>query len=284
MQLLFIFFIPESPRFLVAKERHNEALDILAKYHANGNLHDQTVQFEFQEIKETLRLELEAKKDSSYLDFLRTRGNRYRLLLICSLGLFSQWSGNALVSYYATDVYKSIGITSSDTQLGLNGGLTIMSLIVSVTCAMLVDKVGRRPLFLSATAGMLLSFIVWTIASSFQQRDGNKAAGNAVIAMIWIFSVFYALAWSGLLVAYTVEILPFKIRAKGLMVMNFCIQVALTINNYLNPLGFQHLKPNYKFYIIYTVRIVSSLSLSSLRNKRKSLLLLCSNMTLHSAG
>ncbi|KAF2758416.1 general substrate transporter [Pseudovirgaria hyperparasitica] len=259
IQLVFIFWIPESPRWLISKDRHGEALTMLAKYHANGNENHPTVQFEYREIRETLRLEFSAKSNSSYLDFLKTRGNRYRLLLIASLGLFSQWSGNGLVSYYATDVYNSIGITASDTQLGLNGGLTILSLIVSVSCALLVDRIGRRPLFLAATSGMLATFVVWTIASSQQQEHGNKAAGQAVIAMIWIFSVCYALAWSGLLVAYTVEILPFKIRAKGLMIMNFWIQAALTINQYVNPLGFDHLKPNYKLYIIYTCWIAFEL-------------------------
>ncbi|KAF2490031.1 general substrate transporter [Lophium mytilinum] len=253
IQLAFIFFIPESPRWLIAKERNDEALNILGKYHANGNNDDPTVQFEFHEIKETLRLEFQYQKTSSYLDFLKTKGNRYRLLLLASLGLFSQWSGNGLVSYYATDVYKSIGITDGDTQLGLNGGLTILALIVSCSCAMMVDKIGRRPLFIAATACMCISFIAWTICAAYQERDGNAGAGRAVIAFIWIFNVSYALAWSGLLVAYTVEILPFKIRAKGLMLMNFFIQVALTINQYVNPLGFDHLKPNWKFYTIYAV-------------------------------
>jgi MFS family permease len=130
-------------------------------------------------------------------------------LLLASLGLFSQWSGNGLVSYYATDVYNSIGITSSDTQLGINGGLNILSLIVSVSCTLLVDRVGRRPLFIAATASMCVTFIVWTVCSSQQEKYHTKAAGEAVIAMIWV-SVSYALAWSGLLVAYTVEILPFQ--------------------------------------------------------------------------
>jgi MFS family permease len=154
IQLLFIFFIPESPRWLISKSRQEEALEILAKYHANGNANDATVQFEYAEMKETLRLEFQHKKTSSYFDFFKTRGNRYRLLLIISLGLFSQWSGNGLVSYYATNVYDSVGITSPNSQLGINGGLSILSLIVSVTFAMLCDRVGRRPLFLAATIGM----------------------------------------------------------------------------------------------------------------------------------
>lgn len=230
IQLSFIFFIPESPRWLVSKDRADEALNILAKYHANGNDQDPTVQFEYNEIKETLRLEFLYKKSSSYLDFLKTKGNRYRFLLIASLGLFSQWSGNGLVSYYATNVYDSIGITNTNTQLEINGGLTILSLITSVVCAMLCDRVGRRPLFLAATLGMLLCFIAWTICTAYYQKDNNVGAGKAVIGFIWIFSFSYALAWSGLLVAYTVEILPFKIRAKGLMLMNFWVQVALVIN------------------------------------------------------
>jgi hypothetical protein len=76
--------------------------------------------------------------------------------------------------------------------------------------------------------------------------------------MIWVCSFAYALAWTGLLVAYTVEILPFKIRAKGLMVMNVFIQAALAMNQWINPFGFQHLKPMWKFYSIYAVSIYFS--------------------------
>jgi sugar porter (SP) family MFS transporter len=264
IQIIFIWFIPESPRWLMSKDRTDEALGILAKYHANGNQLHPTVQFEYAEIKETLRLEFLAKKTSSYLDFLKTRGNRYRLLLIASLGLFSQWSGNGLVSYYAANIYDSIGITDSTTQLGLNGGQVIWSLIVSCSCAMLCDKVGRRPLFLAATAGMLMCFIAWTICSASYQDNNNKAAGQAVVAFIWLFNTSYAFAWSGLLVGYTVEIMPFKIRAKGLMVMNFWIQVALVINQYVNPLGFEHLNPNWKLYTIYTVSVTHPLFVSAL--------------------
>ena len=127
IQLIFIYWIPESPRWLISKERYDEALNILGYYHANGDNNDPTVQFEFHEIKETLRLEFLYTKTSSYFDFFKSRGNRYRLLLIISLGLFSQWSGNSLVSYYAVDVYKSIGITDDDTQIGVSFYCAILS-------------------------------------------------------------------------------------------------------------------------------------------------------------
>ena len=85
----------------MAKERHDKALDILAKYHANGDRNNATVQFEYKEIKDTIAMEYSAKKNGSYLDFLKTRGNRYRLMLLISLGIISQYSGNALFSNYS---------------------------------------------------------------------------------------------------------------------------------------------------------------------------------------
>lgn len=123
---------------------------MLAHYHADGNESDATVMFEYAEMKETLRLEFVHQKSSSYLDFIKTKGNRTRLMMIVSLGLFSQWSGNALVSYYAGIIYEGAGITGQTQKLGLDAGNKVLSLIVSITCALLVDRIGRRPLFLAA--------------------------------------------------------------------------------------------------------------------------------------
>ena len=95
--------------------------------HADGNLNDDTVIYEYAEIKETIRLERAVQESSSYLDFFRTKGNRYRLFLVLTLGLFSQWSGSGLVSYYFSKVMDSIGITDSTTQFVINGVLTIWS-------------------------------------------------------------------------------------------------------------------------------------------------------------
>ncbi len=256
IQISFIWFCPESPRWLMSKDRHEEALNMLGKYHANGNVRDPLVEFEYSEIKETLRLEFLYKKSSSYLDFLKTPGNRYRLLLIIALGVFSQWSGTGLIAYYSAIIYKSVGITQSSTQLGLDGGLRGLKVIISITCALLVDRVGRRPLFLASTACMLFFFTALTITGNRYSNHPSSSVGIGFVLCFWLHGCSFALAWSGLLVAYTVEILPYKLRAKGVMVMNLALQSALTINNYVNPLAISAGKPwqhdPWKLYCIYT--------------------------------
>jgi MFS family permease len=189
IQIIFIWFIPESPRWLISRDRSDEALRVLAKYHANGNSNHPTVQFEYAEIKETLRLEFIAKKTSSYLDFLKTKGNRYRFLLVASLGLFSQWSGNGLVSYYSTDIYKSIGITNSNTQLELNGGMVIMSLIVSCTCALLCDDhfSSRRPwaCFSASSSGPSAPLSTKILATRLPAKQSLLSSGFSTSRTPW---------------------------------------------------------------------------------------------------
>jgi len=261
IQIIFIYWVPESPRWLISKERYDEALDVLAKYHANGDRNNATVQFEWQEIKETLRLEFLAKKTSSYSDFLKTKGNRYRLALLISLGIISQYSGNAIISNYSNLLYNSMGIKSQNQKIPLNGGQTLLSLIVSLVCAMLVDRVGRRPLFLTSTAGMCLMFTAWTITSAMFEKNQNvKTSGYPQVAWIWLFGVCYSLAWSGLLVNYSLEILPYKLRAKGLMIMNMTVQATLVLGNYTNPIAWEKLPHHWNLSLIYTVWIFVELT------------------------
>lgn len=90
IQMSFIFLIPESPRWLVTKDRSEEAYEILIKYHAEGNADSDFVRAEMAQIRSTLGIEMEASK-SSWMDMVRTAGMRRRVLIGSMLGLFTQW-------------------------------------------------------------------------------------------------------------------------------------------------------------------------------------------------
>ncbi|KAH9835009.1 hexose transporter [Rhodofomes roseus] len=249
IQFFLIFLAPESPRWLITKGREAEGLRILAYYHADGDEQDPLVQFEFEEIRAAIAIDREMNKDVGWLTLFKTPGNRRRIIIAVAIGWFSQWSGNGLVSYYLNKVFDTIGITSTTTQLLITGILAIWNLVISIGASFLCDRAGRRPLFLWATGGSLVFFILQTICSAQYAVHEQPAAAHAVIAFIFLYYLFYDLAYTPLIVTYTVEIMPNSLRAKGLTVYSVGVSLALIFNQYVNPVALQRLA--WKYYIFY---------------------------------
>ncbi|KAI5196084.1 hypothetical protein E4T38_08670 [Aureobasidium subglaciale] len=243
-----VWALPESPRWLVSKDRHEQALTTLAKYHSNGNTQDPFVQWELSSIKDTLQMEKENSKQGWQV-LLQTKGHRRRVLLLAPVSFFSQCSGNGMVSYYLHSILNSVGMTDPHDQALFNGGLQIWSFFVAICFSVfLVDKFGRRKLFLIAAVGMLVTFTIWTACSAVFAKTGNAGAGKAVLAMIFLFYGVAGFAWPGLTVSYAVEILPYNIRAKGQT------SLASLFNQYVNPIGLERIA--WKFYFVYIVILV----------------------------
>ena len=122
-------FMPHSPRWLISKGRSEQAKQVLAKQHANGDLDDPLVEFEMQEITNALETEHAIGKTQSpfsgWHDFISTPGNRKRLWVIVHVGVGAQWNGVGIVSYYLIPVLKSVGITQATPQTLVNGGLAV---------------------------------------------------------------------------------------------------------------------------------------------------------------
>jgi nitrate/nitrite transporter NarK len=86
-------------------------------------------------------------------------------------------------------------VTDPVEQLLINAFLNLWSLICAVGGGLLCDRLGRRTLFLTSTAGMLVFFLLQTVCSSQYAIHGNKAAGNAVVAFIcMLHTSFYSLS------------------------------------------------------------------------------------------
>ncbi|KAI0318860.1 general substrate transporter [Amylostereum chailletii] len=254
LQVLLIWFVPESPRWLISKGKEAQALRTLAYYHADGNEQDPLVEFEFEEIKAAIRFDREVAANIGWMSLVKNPGNRRRLRIIIAIAFFSQWSGNGLVSYYLNKVFTLIGITDPTTQLLINGILNIWNFFIAIGSGLLCDKVGRRKLFIISTVGMVFFWTAQTIAFSLYTQHRHPAAGHTVIAMIFLFYGFYDIAFTPLIVSYTVEILPYPIRAKGFTVFNFTISAALIFNQYINPIALKALQ--WKYYLVYLCWLV----------------------------
>lgn len=166
----------------------------MTEIHAGGDHLSALVAHEMIEISRTIQAEKEAVASSSYMDMFKTPGNRKRLFISVTLGIFSQWVGNGVVSYYLALVLKTVGITSVTNQTLLAGFLQVWNLLFSVGAALSVDRLGRRFLFLTSAATMCVSFIVVTALSATFASTGHAATGTAVIPFLFFFFAGYDIA------------------------------------------------------------------------------------------
>jgi hypothetical protein len=247
-----VWFIPQSPRWLVKKGRSDEAHQILATYHANGDMNDPLVLLEIREIQTAVAME-EKSNTGTWKSFVSTVGNRRRFFVIIMIGTATQWIGNGLVSYFLVPILKQVGITRPEQTAGINGGIAVWSWFVAMAGASLSDRYGRRALFLTALAGALVSFIFITGLSGGFATTKQSTVGIAMIPFLFIFNAFYALAFTPIPMLYTPEISPFSLRAKSAALLLLSQNCAQAFNQFANPVALAAIA--WKYFIVYVAVI-----------------------------
>ena len=196
-QLCFVFFLPESPRWLIAKGRSGDAQKVLVKYHGEGR-ETNFVRAEMAQIQTTLHVE-KHKSRKSWFDLAATVSMRKRLLTTCMLGLFTQWSGSTLISYYLGDLLQIIGQESTTFKQIINVSLACWSLVCSFTASLLVRRFKRRHMYIACTSSLLVVFVSYTISmeraiTAKEAGHPNHAAGAASVFLLYAYSPCYCLA------------------------------------------------------------------------------------------
>lgn len=187
--------LPESPRFLMSKDRIEEASAVLIKYHAEGDASSPLVQAEIVQIRETIRAEMETSKQS-WLALLKTAGMRRRVLVTAFIGLFTQLSGNTLISYYSSTLFDMMGYTSPYAKTRINVANACWGLINATIIALIITRFPRRVMYMTSATLMLLAFIGFTVALQALQvaisnETTNKSAGIAGLFFFFAYSPTY---------------------------------------------------------------------------------------------
>jgi hypothetical protein len=253
-----VWFVPQSPRWLIKNGRLEEAHKILATYHANGDMQDPLVLLEVHEIKNAVELD-DVANTGTWLSFFRTIGNKRRFFVILMIGTATQWIGNGLVSYFLVPILKQVGITKPAQTTGINGGIAIWSWWAAMLGASLSDKFGRRSLFLTSLVGALASFILITALSGRFASTHHTPTGVAMIPFLFIFNAFYAIAFTPIPLLYIPEISPFSLRAKSAALLLLSQNVAQAFNQFVNPIALKAIA--WRYFIVYVAVIACYLVL-----------------------
>uniref|UniRef100_A0A093UZQ6 Lactose permease n=1 Tax=Talaromyces marneffei PM1 TaxID=1077442 RepID=A0A093UZQ6_TALMA len=253
IQIATVFFLPESPRYLISKDRYEEAQAILVKYHAEGDANSLFVKAEMAQIEKSIKLEMEDSKQS-WLDVFKTSGMRRRLFITAFLGLFTQWSGNTLITYYLSDILNLIGVTDSVVKSKINIGIACWGLVTGTTAALLAPRFRRRPAYLLSACSLLTVYIAWTISMERFIDTKSHAAAILTIFFIFAYSPAYNIGYNALTYTYLVEIFPYTSRSRGISWFQFYGRGAAFFATYTNPIGLARIA--WKWLIVYCCWLV----------------------------
>lgn len=251
IQLVLVFFCPESPRWLIAHNKEDEAFEVLTKYHAGGDRNSELVKFEMAEIKAAIAKEQSGRK-VSWATWFKTKANLHRLFITIALPSIIQLCGSSLVSYYFSIVLENIGYTKPVEKLKINIGYTVFGGVFGVVAALYSGNIKRRVLMLGSLGLMLITFIIWTILSAINEQTNreNESLGRGIVAVMYFHSGFYHML-SPIGNTYVMEVVPYTLRGKAAIVYSLSTQTWVLFNNYVNNLGMDSI--SWRYYIVFCV-------------------------------
>ncbi|KAJ9161104.1 General substrate transporter [Coniochaeta hoffmannii] len=253
LQIATVFLLPESPRYLISKDRDDEARSVLIKYHAEGDSSSILVQAEITQIRETIKTEMEVSKQT-WMELLSTTGMRRRFLITIFIGLFTQLSGNTLLSYYSGVLFDMMGYTSNYAKTRINIANACWGLVNATIIALFVTRFKRRHMYMLSALCMLLCFIAMTVSLERLQfaqdnKIKNTAAGIAALFWYFAFSPCYNIGNNALTYTYLVELWPYSHRSRGIGVQQIFGKLAGFFSTNVNSIALAAIR--WKYLAIY---------------------------------
>eukprot|EP01135_Chromosphaera_perkinsii_P012442 Nk52_evm53s2657 gene=Nk52_evmTU53s2657 len=199
-----MIWMPESPRWLVKKEKDEESRKVLKKIRATEN-----IEVEYNQIKDAVDFE-ESVGEGSLGELFRS-DMWLRVYIGMTLQFFQQMTGMNAIMYYAPTIFSKIGMEELITT-SLLGAVNFLSTFLAIW---LIDRAGRKALLLAGAFGIAVCCLVIVIVD-FSFDIEKEAAGYVVAVFMGIFVMNFAYSWGPIGWVIPSEIYPLRIRGKAM--------------------------------------------------------------------
>ena len=207
------FTVPESPRYLIAKGRIDEARAIFARLMPPADL-DQSVR--------ELQVAIDTDRKNAGVSLRGPVLGLQRIVWVgIILSVFQQFVGINVIFYYSTSLWQSVGFDESN-SFAISVFTSVTNVLVTLVAIFLVDRVGRKPILLTGSVLMTLSLGMMAISFMFATTDASGAVslpapwGPIALIAANVFVIGFGASWGPLVWVLLGEIFPSRIRGKAL--------------------------------------------------------------------
>lgn len=201
-------WVPPSPRWLVAQERYDCALEVLTRLHGT-----EAAEVEMQEIRETVAEEQadDALAEAGWMDMFR--GPVLRVTLLgAGIQFLQQITGTNAIFYYTPQLFKNGGITDPTIANLATSGVGVVLFLSAWIPIFFFDRLGRKTWLQLGLVGMFTALL----GIAFLQRHAESHPGDprnyAIIAFPFLFFTSFNMSWSSGSWTYAAEIFPISLR------------------------------------------------------------------------
>ena len=232
-----IFFIPESPRWLILKGRDERAVGIFRKIY----LSEVEVDTQLQDTKSVVQSE--TKSDWK---FLLQPGIFKAVLIGAAIAILGQFMGVNAVLYYGSTIFEEAGLSGGD-ALFSQVLVGIVNVVTTVIAVFIIDKVGRKKLVYYGVSGMVLSLLLIGFYFHFSESMGLP---NSFLLFFFLFYVFCcAISISAVIFVLLSEMYPTRIRGMAMSIAGFALWIGTYLVGQLTPWMLQNLTPTGTFLL-----------------------------------